>query len=522
MKTHTNLILYGLLFSLLFGAAYAQSAQSGALSLTNVAVTPSPVVAGKNMTVFFQLYNSYDSTLYDVNLQMAGAYPLLNFSPSHSYLISTMGNGLYTGYFFYNISVPASIPSGTYALNFIATYRTTTLASATVIGTSTMPLSIYVHGIPNVTAGVTGAQITSGNTMVVNVRIANTGYSKAENLVLGFLNTSRLSTSGTSSFSIAELLNRSSINVSVTYSVAGGINSGTYFLPISVSYASGYNTTYSKQLNLTASIIINNPNIKAIVASSQPLALYQGHNQSLQIGIENTGLGAAKSLNVSILPGAGVTLLSSVTNFFIADLEPNQIVYEPVLITSNSTANASLVASMSYYSSNYQNQFSSRQTLSLSSVPAAQFSVSSTGAVLPPGAAGIPVRFRVTNTGTSEARQIQLSLQTTYPITPVASTSYISTLAPGSSTNATFVVTVDSQGTTGNYPVTLYEQWKQPNGAVNQQFSGSNNYFISVGSSESGSTTAIIGAVVVIAAIVGIVMYRRRASTAKQKREKAK
>jgi hypothetical protein len=101
----------------------------------------------------------------------------------------------------------------------------------------------------------------------------------------------------------------------------------------------------------------------------------------------------------------------------------------------------------------------------------------------------VPVQLRVTNNGTSAAEQLQLSLQTTYPITPVASTAYVSDLQPGSSTNVTFLVSVDTAGVPGNYPVTLYEQWKQPNGATNQQFSGSSNYFVTVASGGARSST---------------------------------
>ena len=115
------------------------------------------------------------------------------------------------------------------------------------------------------------------------------------------------------------------------------------------------------------------------------------------------------------------------------------------------------------------------------------------------------------------ATQVQLSLQTTYPITPVASTYYIQTIAPGATFNASFVVSADSQGVPGNYPVTLFEQWKQGNAGINQQFSGSNNYFIAVGSSQGSSTLIIAAAAVVVIALIAL----RLRSQAKKK-EKAK
>ena len=102
--------------------------------------------------------------------------------------------------------------------------------------------------------------------------------------------------------------------------------------------------------------------------------------------------------------------------------------------------------------------------------PAAQFTIGSANSGVKVGATDVPVQLRITNNGTSAADQLQLSLQTTYPVTPIASTAYVSDLQPGSSTNVTFLISVDTAGVPGNYPVTLYEQWKQPNGATNQQF----------------------------------------------------
>ncbi len=133
----------------------------------------------------------------------------------------------------------------------------------------------------------------------------------------------------------------------------------------------------------------------------------------------------------------------------------------------------------------------------------------------------MPVQFRVTNNGTSAAEQLQLSLQTTYPITPIASTAYVSDLQPGASTNVTFLVSVDNAGVPGNYPVTLYEQWKQPNGATNQQFSGSNNYFVTVASGGGGNSTLEIEAAVVVIAIILVVIVGRRIASASKKNKAA-
>lgn len=512
-----------------YPAIACAAAGDNALSIVNLQVVPRPVMAGSNITITFQLYNAYSSSLQNVNLQLTATNPIITVSPSSTYITDSIGSGIYGGYtnqMSYKIHVPSTLATGEYTIDVIANYETSQPTAAGGLSSlpseSVMPIGLYVYGAPNVTVGITNVQIMSNKEMRISTRISNIGYTKASNLSIRFLNASGVAVSGLSSLSIAELNAGSALNASVNYNVTGNatISEGAYPVPVRVSYASDYNITYSKQLNLTTSIVINKPNVIVQLANPQPQSLYQGRNQSATLDIENIGTGPAKNVSVTLRSGSGITLLSSISSFFISNLDPNQMVQEPVLIGANGTSNASLTATLQYYTASYQSLISKTQVLNLSLVPAAQFSVLSQTSALAPGATAVPVTFRVQNTGTAEAEQIQLSLQTTYPITPVASTSYISNLKPGASINATFVVNVDSQGVPGNYPITVYEQWKQPNGAANQQFSGSNTYFIDIRNASSNSLL-LIGAVVVIAAaaIMGYRYFKKTKLAQKKKKE---
>jgi hypothetical protein len=264
--------------------------------------------------------------------------------------------------------------------------------------------------------------------------------------------------------------------------------------------------------------VYNRPIIKLLFSNPQPASLYEGYNQTIQLVVENIGYGTARNVSIKINALHGTNLLSSVTNFFIANLTQGQMVNEPLLISASNTTSAGISAEVSYYPLNYQNRISSTQVLQLALAPAAQFSIASQGAALGIGTTDVPVTLMIKNSGTSDATQMQISLETSYPITPVASTAFISNLPAGATTNVTFLVSVDSQGVSGNYPVTIYEQWKQPNGAVNQQFSGSNNYFISI-SSGGGSGMLMVVIVIVIIAVIVVYVYRRRKKrNAKQKK----
>lgn len=400
-------VLFALAAFLAVAGMAAAATENGALSLANVSVSPNPVIAGGSATIRFQIYNSYDFWLNNVNLQPAGSYPLLNVSPLSSYHIEQIDPGLNPGYFNYTIAIPNTTPSGAYTLTFTSTYYAIGPTGVDV-STSSMPLSFYVQ---------------------------------------------------------------------------------------------------------------NRPSIKLVASNPQPAALYAGHNQTINIEIENTGYGTARNVSVGISAGHGASILSSVTSFFISNLTRGQVVGEPVLVSAENAGSVGLFANITYYSSNLNQRFHSAQNLSLSVAPAAQFSIASQASSVGIGATDALISFRITNTGTSEATQVQINLQTSYPVTPVASTAFIAELPAGATTNVTFLVNVDSQGVPGNYPVTMYEQWKQPNGAENQQFSGSNNYFVSVGS--QSSNTALIVVAVILIIVAGVVIYRfSTKARAKQKSKK--
>jgi hypothetical protein len=305
-----------------------------------------------------------------------------------------------------------------------------------------------------------------------------------------------------------------------TINVANTTPSGTYTVNFDANYfvyAALGTETASTMMPVTF-YVNNKPEIEVVASSPQPSALYTGYNQTVDLMIENIGYGTARNVTVTIGSGQGINILSSVRSFFISNLTHGTSMTEPILISAKNLSRTYLTANTTYYSSRFQQRFSGSQNVNLSVAPSAQFTIGSTNSEEKVGATDVPVQFRLPNNGTTAAEQVQLTLQTTYPITPVASTAYVSDLQPGASTNVTFLVSVDTAGVPGNYPVTLYEQWKQPNGGTNQQFSGSNNYFVTViNGAAGGSTIEIVAAVIVIAIIVVVIARRRMAGSASKK-----
>jgi VCBS repeat-containing protein len=406
MKMQTIFLALAIM-AVMSGVASAQYANS--VSLTNVSVSPNPVVAGGNATIRFQLYNTYNYWLYGTTLQPTGSYPLLNVSPLNSHPIGVLDPGLNARYYNYTMVIPNTTPSGTYTLTFTATYMLYS-TQATEIASSSMPVSFYVQGRPTIT------------------------------------------------------------------------------------------------------VQASNP---------QPSTLYTGYNQTLSLSVQNTGYGTARNVSVTVSGSRGLNVLSSVKSFFISNLTRGSEQVEPILISANGTGNPYLIINTTYHSARLNKRFSSTQRINISVAPSAQFTINSEGPSPGIGATDVPVNFRITNTGTSPAEQLQLNLETPYPITPIASSAYVNGLQPGASTNVTFLVSIDTAGVPGNYPVTLYEQWKQPSGSVNQQFTGSNNYFVAVGETNSAASAYETYAIVIIVVIIILaIVYRRRSGKGKTKAKK--
>jgi hypothetical protein len=519
----------GIMLAVLMPTVVGAQSIGSALSVYNLQTTPNPIVAGDNVTLTLQLYDSYSSTLQNVNLQLQGSYPILNFSPVSSYIISSMSQGLYGGssnYFTYNIHIPEDTPTGTYSLNLVANYQTSTTSATggteTVTGQSVMPLSFYVNGEPNITITSQVSEITPGQPATLTLSVSNSGYGTAKNVTVSLLNTENFTAIGSKEFHIGLLPEGGSATVLAEYQPDRYLDNGTYSIPLYVTYFSQDGKAFSETVNEPVGVLINNPNIVVNITSATPSALYRGYNQSLVLSITNIGTGSANNVSISLVPSGGVSILSSVKNYFIGSLAPGQSAAEQVLVSAGNytVSNATIGADVRYYTQNYQSRFSKNESLVLSVASSSLFSISQGNYTILPGSTDVNISYVLKNTGNIDAKDIQVSFESQYPITPVTSSYYVPELAPGQSTTIYFQVSADSNGNPGSYPVTLYENWRQPNGAAQQSYSGSNPYFAMISSQNggSGSLIDVVIAIVVIAAAVYIIRRRMRAKQQPKKK----
>ncbi len=523
------------------GTASAQvSGQSGGisstpLSLTNLYVSPTPVVAGDTVNITFQLFNSYSQPLQDVNIQLEAQDQIINVSPAYSSIESSIGTALVgaIGFdeFSYTLHIPSTLQQGDYPIYIIATYRTS-VTSATGQSVSTpmeseIPIYLYVYGKPAVKAtAVPTTQISPGEPFSLGISVLDTGTGPMTNATLTLRNSSSFSIIGTPTFNLGALNEDSAVQVSEPMFASQNITPGTHYLNGTVTYENSVGAMLTASVSMPVSVVINSPEIAVSLAGSEPSSLYAGANQSVEVLLQNIGTGTARNISVEFTSGPSISVSSSVNRFFINSLPEGASTTEQIYVNTygQNITNTSIGARLSYENANYNKTYSSAQQLKLNVEGSALYSIAGSKSSLSVGSTYVPVTLQIKNTGNEPADSVLLTMESVYPVSMVSSTYYVNSIAPNQTVNATFYVSVDSSGQSGDYPITLYEQWKQPNSPQSLEFSGSTQYFVTVGTTTSSTTGYAEDAVaaIIMLLIIAIAVRRARKSRGRAKEEKPK
>ncbi len=518
------LILLGLV-----AIAIANAQIDNALSITNLNIYPNPILAGDNVTISFQLYNSYDQNLNNVNLYLYSTNPMIIVKqPAQTYVPYEIGPGLfgcnYCNVFNYQIIVPKNIPSGVYTLYLEASYES---SISTYPGTSThetgisqIPIYIYVYGKPNLSVSfVPQGIIESGEVNNGELIISNVGNDEAKNIEIDLF-LYNASIIGSNKFYINNIMPNMQEEIPITFYVPN--NKSIVYIKLNESYQNLLNETFNTNNSIKINTFQANPILNISEISSIPSALYVGNNQTINIGIENSGSGTARNISIDILPSNQLTILSSIRNFYIAELPPGGSAQESIQIGSSKIYNnATIPIKISYYNNNLSKEFDKIVYLPVYIANSSILNITAVYSNLTPGSNYAPVTIKVKNIGNEPAEEITLSLQSMYPITPSNGNAYLSLLNPGQEENVTFYVSVDSHAGNGSYPITLYFEWKQPNANINQEFYGNENYYVIVKNSNNNSSNDNSGLLLILAIVIIAILYIGF-KRSKNKKEKVK
>ena len=501
------------------------------LSMYNLVVSPNPVISGSNITVSFQLFNSYPQELTNINIGLTTESEILNVSPSNSNLVEAMGPGFY-GYngfdqFNYKLHIPSTLNSGLYTVDVLASYETTQpngLGSGDIYGESEMPITFYVYGKPKLSFSIMPqSQITPGSSFNFELDIVNTGTGTANNISIELNSSKNSSIIGQNMFDIGTMAPGASDIIDSEAHINRNASSISFGIH---SFYQGLKL-YNQSANIPLKVFIGNPDLVINVVNAEPPQLYSGFNQTVSLLIQNVGSGTAKNISINYENSNSITIQSSARNFFIGSLPPGSTATESLFISANSSTENYIFANMTYLNANYQNKSVSIEKIPIGISKTALFNITRVNDSLSPGGAYQPLYLKIKNIGNEPAQQITLSIQTIYPISPIAGTAYVNYLAPNQTANVTFYVSTDTNGAAGSYPITLYEQWKQPNTPSQNIFSGSNSYYAVVYSSVNsainlsayGIDISILVIIIILAAALRIIIkiHKKPKDTKKRK-----
>ncbi|MEM0148126.1 MAG: hypothetical protein QXY10_00850 [Candidatus Micrarchaeaceae archaeon] len=505
------------------GAGAQTEGINNVLSIANLGMLPKQAVAGGNITLSFQLFNSYSQSLSNVNLWLVSPSQIFNVTPSQTYLINAIGTGLYGGngynIFTYTLHLPQTLSTGLYTIEVMASYEAQNPGGITYTpGMSEMPITIYVYGKPKLGINaVPAGEIAPGTSLPLNLQISNTGTGTARNITLQLESGNGFDVLGQSKFYINTIPEGGEQEAQANIYIDSNISAGVHNLTLYATYQ-GDIGKYNQSIQIPMRIVIENPTISASIVGSTPPQLFYGYNQTVQIAIQNIGSGIARNVTASIYSSNTIEVKNSASRFTIGTLMPGQAAIESVMISPyNATLAGELPVQISYEEANYANKSSFAEYLPISIARTGEFKVVGVSSSLYPGIGYGPITVELKNIGNAEINDSTISLQTIYPISPLVGSAYISSIAPNQTANITFYVSVDSNGNSGNYPIILYEQWTQSNLPNGQMLTSSNTYYARVGDAASNAYAyyAIAIALVIIAIVIGIT--RRKRSRKKQK-----
>ncbi len=281
-------------------------------------------------------------------------------------------------------------------------------------------------------------------------------------------------------------------------------NTGTY--PVSVA------TTYEKRFTkLSESNTLNvqvggAPAFAAAVASSAPVDIYPGDSAQVTVAFQNTGSSMVQSVRATADSGGIETKWAGKTQSI------GQI---PARGSATATFNIEAPKGLAAgnYPLNVRLEYTGEDSMDGSAhftfmvpvKPRADYSGSSDASLL--AGEKREINVLVKNTGTDEARKLEIRLRPLFPFSTDGTVRYLELLAPGESRNLTYMITVDKDATSGGQMLGLLIDFEDAQG---KKFSDSSDFALSVRSPTLVDTAFSFWYLLVVGAIAAYFVRKKR------------
>lgn len=448
----------------LSAAVHAQPGGGESLVLRDVRLTPEPLYPGESFNLSFRVVNAWGGDRYigDAYVYLRGGYPFLNISPAQPLRLGTLTlEGTEVSY---SLSVDPKATEGVYTLEVVLSYTRYSDLVGTRGGrerfTEVHPVSIKVSGVPELRVFLSGSEPerpAPGDTVNLELRVANTGNGAAENVMIYADDGDGVSPEWSSrAVYVGDIEPGSARRVRISAKLSDGMAPEVRVMPVQVVYRKdGRWVKSSAEVRVKVS---ESYGAEIYVVSSEPEKPAPGDTINLELRVVNRGdlqvsdlvlelgsdggvkpLWSSRVVHVGDIPAGGTALVKAVLEAKESAASGEHVL--PVrLMWRGGDANTSLVVTLY------------RQ---------ADFEVEQAGDGLRAGGKEQEVRFLIRNTGTAEAEHLRLTLRASYPFTPVGGEYYIRRLSPGETSTAVFHVDVDGDAAEQRYPVEIVVKWRE-------------------------------------------------------------
>jgi hypothetical protein len=483
------------------------------LYLSGAATNPSPVMAGQNFALNFNIMNSGNTDAQGVTVTISAQPPFSVINPNPTAVSNIPYNNQNPQYPYQipsnsEYALPLSIEmhaannaqAGVYALQMTLTYHDTLGNPYQTVQT----VNVQIGGEPSLSitaSSLNPVQVQPDQTTNAELLIQNNGADIAQNTEISFQFQGVASTPALDAGTIQPY---TSSMIPVSFKFYKNATIGT--ISALASYSDSQGNNFSETIPLNVNFELKQPEFQVESISSTPSNVYPNNYASLNVLLYNNGDVDLKNVNLYITSG-NVQIQKLSQQIFLGDVpsKTSQNFQISFYTPKNSVSGSQFFtvnATFDYYNQTTYQVFQ----VPLEIKPIALFKAETFQPNIYPGESNANVIVQITNIGSDDARNLIITTNPNFPFTTDAGTRYIQDLKPGQSQNISFSVSASSTSAPGSYQLEVDYQFKDAQQNTQTDY---NNIPLSI----SGmSLTQLIGNyywIIIVIVIIAIIYFAR-------------
>lgn len=436
------------------------------VALSNYSISPAIVKPGTVGSVSVTFTNTGDALAYRLSVYYGDLEGAASMGPKNA---GDLAAGTST-----TIVLPFSVPegygAGVYSLPILVFYANSNSANFVIPVTVSKPAILQVQ-----TDNVSKQVIKPGEEFDVLVTLNNTGGT-IKDVILAAPQNSSFQLSGISKYVLASLPSGSSANINIHMISGSSISTGTYTVPVEITYTDLLGATTSEEAGIGPVRIVDLATLFTVTAEPLDEAAI-GSTIRLNVTISNSLPEDEHDVFVEVASTDNLVMVGS-TKVPFGTVPANGETSKTILLGINPSA------TVGYYLVPLTVQLSTGQSFDASVgmlvQAASQISVASetSPSIVTPGAT-VSLTVRISNIGDSAIRSVLVSLDSESVSIESGNNTFIGTLNVDDT--GTVIATVRApQGKTENYPIEVLTTFKDNN---NQEHKVEKTIYLSTSSS---------------------------------------